>query len=845
MSRFRPEFHVAQQSRRDKLRVPQGSNALHHDLEDFPDNLEQLPDNLRLNPDLVHVRNVNNASLLYDPAVYSEEMSNFSMKSNILSAQRAAMVHQEIDATQIGRPIVAEDHVAFANSSHPISFNPLPKASTLEPQNCGYWKSLGSHQSSCTDWMVNTYPSDSVGSESNTPSPMFFAEVSNISAYPQYMKPSYNAFQNFSSSKNPCSKISSQDRHKHSTSAVLNQSSLQDTFTSSSIRTQEMASSVQQNIRGAARSAWAEGGNELALLPAYGNQSDVICFDNRGAWTNRSVENCHHWSGQLGLNVKKSDGELRNVVSTDSNPQGLSLSLSSNPSSKIPVAQFGEGCVQEDLDSRTTVLEDPRDPKTVKSDYLCSVPKPSISSTGCGRSLQDVVGGISTNTHQNTGPLGPFTGYATILKSSKFLKPAQQLLDELCGITGSKHGKSFELSGRTSGEVSSSGGALNATETEFGARANNSGASSSTFYASNDISGDGGVGSSTCESFRPEYQQRKAKLVYMQDEICRRFKQYHQQMQMVVSSFESVAGLSSATPYISFALKSISRHFRCVKNAITDQLKHTRKAMGEDLASPSAGTSNSKGDASTLKLKYLDPSLQMHKYGGGNLGFLETQQHVWRPQRGLPERSVAVLRAWLFEHFLHPYPTDTDKHMLATQTGLSRNQVSNWFINARVRVWKPMVEEIHMLETKGMAESKQIPSKNDESSAAEGSHHPDRDIHQLSNNPSLNMTPNTQFECLGTGSFLSAGHGLSEEQWNREKRSKMECQIPTTMDGTLMGFVPYQQNGVEIGGVGAVSLTLGLRHDAENAQHRQQQQQQEEQLLRREFGGGMIHDFVG
>ncbi|MCD7459296.1 hypothetical protein HAX54_040555 [Datura stramonium] len=27
-------------------------------------------------------------------------------------------------------------------------------------------------------------------------------------------------------------------------------------------------------------------------------------------------------------------------------------------------------------------------------------------------------------------------------------------------------------------------------------------------------------------------------------------------------------------------------------------------------------------------------------------------------------------------------------------------KVSNWFINARVRLWKPMVEEIHMLETK-------------------------------------------------------------------------------------------------------------------------------------------------
>lgn len=30
----------------------------------------------------------------------------------------------------------------------------------------------------------------------------------------------------------------------------------------------------------------------------------------------------------------------------------------------------------------------------------------------------------------------------------------------------------------------------------------------------------------------------------------------------------------------------------------------------------------------------------------------------------------------------------------------SLRQVSNWFINARVRLWKPMVEEIYMLETK-------------------------------------------------------------------------------------------------------------------------------------------------
>ena len=33
---------------------------------------------------------------------------------------------------------------------------------------------------------------------------------------------------------------------------------------------------------------------------------------------------------------------------------------------------------------------------------------------------------------------------------------------------------------------------------------------------------------------------------------------------------------------------------------------------------------------------------------------LKNEQQTWRPQRGLPEKSVAVLRAWMFQNFLHP-----------------------------------------------------------------------------------------------------------------------------------------------------------------------------------------------
>ena len=121
---------------------------------------------------------------------------------------------------------------------------------------------------------------------------------------------------------------------------------------------------------------------------------------------------------------------------------------------------------------------------------------------------------------------------------------------------------------------------------------------------------------------------------------------------MVVSSFESVAGLSAATPYVSLALKMIAKHFRCLMNAIMDQLKSIKNALRDEFSSPSAATAGNKGDANASGLKFFDQSFQKQK-GAGNIGILENQ-HIWRPQRGLPERAVSVLRAWLFDHFLHP-----------------------------------------------------------------------------------------------------------------------------------------------------------------------------------------------
>lgn len=58
----------------------------------------------------------------------------------------------------------------------------------------------------------------------------------------------------------------------------------------------------------------------------------------------------------------------------------------------------------------------------------------------------------------------------------------------------------------------------------------------------------------------------------------------------------------------------------------------------------------------------------------------------------LPRHATQVMRAWLFQHLVHPYPTEEEKRTLASQTRLTLLQVNNWFINARRRILQPMLD---------------------------------------------------------------------------------------------------------------------------------------------------------
>jgi len=64
-------------------------------------------------------------------------------------------------------------------------------------------------------------------------------------------------------------------------------------------------------------------------------------------------------------------------------------------------------------------------------------------------------------------------------------------------------------------------------------------------------------------------------------------------------------------------------------------------------------------------------------------------------RRELPAEAVAILRQWLLdpEHFDNPYPSPEDQAILIEKTGIDKKQLKNWFINARRRIWKPMLKK--------------------------------------------------------------------------------------------------------------------------------------------------------
>ena len=60
----------------------------------------------------------------------------------------------------------------------------------------------------------------------------------------------------------------------------------------------------------------------------------------------------------------------------------------------------------------------------------------------------------------------------------------------------------------------------------------------------------------------------------------------------------------------------------------------------------------------------------------------------------LPCHVVEYLKNWLMspEHINHPYPSESEKARMVADTGIEIKRLNNWFVNNRIRFWKPRFE---------------------------------------------------------------------------------------------------------------------------------------------------------
>eukprot|EP00252_Welwitschia_mirabilis_P016511 TRINITY_DN363_c0_g3_i5.p1 TRINITY_DN363_c0_g3~~TRINITY_DN363_c0_g3_i5.p1 ORF type:complete len:504 (-),score=112.89 TRINITY_DN363_c0_g3_i5:261-1772(-) len=341
---------------------------------------------------------------------------------------------------------------------------------------------------------------------------------------------------------------------------------------------------------------------------------------------------------QLSINQSNIGLQLDQSQASEAHMQGLSLSLSPQQLSSMQLSCFqnqptrshlvhtnanGPSISEANSHENTNMLDRINNKLSgTQSSFLSrdSTPCPNIlmtaSSAGADRQLQSF-----SNAYLSTGVPNSLTG-------SKYFKATQELLDEIVSVG---RGTKYDSGKNQKGEKKN----LTTDGT-----ANEGPMSASTCVQ--EIKSENPAALSPAD--RQELQMKKAKLVAMLDEVDRRYRQYYHQMQIVVSSFEAAAGLGSAKTYTALALKTISRHFRSLRDAIAGQIRLTSKNLGEDEFTGS-------GQGGTSRLHFVDQQLRQQR-ALQQLGML--QQHAWRPQRGLPERAVSILRAWLFEHFLHP-----------------------------------------------------------------------------------------------------------------------------------------------------------------------------------------------
>ncbi|XP_023680676.1 homeobox protein Meis1a isoform X1 [Paramormyrops kingsleyae] len=113
----------------------------------------------------------------------------------------------------------------------------------------------------------------------------------------------------------------------------------------------------------------------------------------------------------------------------------------------------------------------------------------------------------------------------------------------------------------------------------------------------------------------------------------------------------------------------------------------------------SGGHTSHSGDNSSEQGDGLDNSVASPSTGDDDDPEKEKKHNK---KRGIfPKVATNIMRAWLFQHLTHPYPSEEQKKQLAQDTGLTILQVNNWFINARRRIVQPMIDQSNRAVSQG------------------------------------------------------------------------------------------------------------------------------------------------
>nr|CAH8839717.1 unnamed protein product [Trichobilharzia regenti] len=123
-----------------------------------------------------------------------------------------------------------------------------------------------------------------------------------------------------------------------------------------------------------------------------------------------------------------------------------------------------------------------------------------------------------------------------------------------------------------------------------------------------------------------------------------------------------------------------------MSNSNNNNATNTSVAMSTATTAPGAPTTTATSCSSTSS---TSPS------GGGGVGsgaLFSIRRAVGLSRTNLPFPARKRLFGWLVDHLREPYPSEEEKMMLAMETGLSRTTVNNWFINARRRYVKPLMQ---------------------------------------------------------------------------------------------------------------------------------------------------------